>query len=617
MIDPTVLGATLLHSLWQGTLLAALLWLVSRHRGIAADIRYRFAYGALLLQAVLSVATFFYYHQPGTHLESELKRVVVDYLVIPGPAATHPSTSPAFWMWALTVVWALSIVVGSTRLTLSFWRGRRMQSQSNTVVSEELRLCVRKLASLIGYRGDLRIGLSAVAVAPQLIGHLRPFLLLPVAIVNQLSTEETEAVLLHELAHLRRYDHWFNLLQCLIEVLFYYHPAIHWIGARIREEREYCCDDLVLEYGPGRLPYARALLHYGERTTTTPATVLSLTDGGGLLARVSRFLHNQPIIYTMKCKLLLLPLLASVVLISTASYVPFIKVGEADSSLPTDTAPALPAQMDTLPPGTHQVTRISDGKVTKLKVEDRQITRLEIDGREVPPAEFPQNEPLAEELLGVRPQPLRWDSGDSTDWRFDNLEDDHLELEKLGSFFQSDSLYRVADWLGSRVGVDSFFTEELRPASNRLEELTETFRIRSLSSDSLVNLRFERLLKDTMLSVRFEELLADSSIQAGFSAIRDALASAEDQRRLAKKRQPSRSLHKKLESRRNYLRGKRNGTLDALRDFGISEEMLRPLLAPKFSNAALDRINDLDKLDRLEDEMRQLVTSIWSSAALE
>ena len=185
-----------------------------------------------------------------------------------------------------------------------------------------------------------------------LVGHLKPVLLFPLALVNQLSTEEAETVILHELAHLRRYDHYFNLLQCLIEVLYYYHPAVHWIGARVREEREYSCDDLVLEYGPGKLPYARALLHYGEQSGSQPATALSLTDGGGLLARVRRFIDHQELTYTMNNRLLLLPLLALLCLIATAAYAPLTDEASAEKTLPPATllAPARPALVDTIPP---------------------------------------------------------------------------------------------------------------------------------------------------------------------------------------------------------------------------------------------------------------------------
>ncbi|WP_116106007.1 M56 family metallopeptidase [Lewinella sp. IMCC34191] len=408
--DIAALGTTILHSLWQATLLAGVLWLVSRQRGLSARTRYSFAYATLVGQCLLSAATFLHYRSPSPHLEATVKQAVIE-MVAAGPAVSTPRHllyTPDFWMAALVSCWLVGMLVGSLKLSVSLWHLRRMQRTAVTDVPREFAQLVRYLANRIGYTGPLRLKTSSSVTTPMLIGHLKPILLFPIAMVNQLSTEESETVILHELAHLRRHDHWFNLLQCLIEVLFYYHPAIHWIGARIREEREHCCDDLVLYYGPGRLPYARALLHFSLAGAGEPAA-LSLTDGGGLLGRVRRFLDQQEISYKMKSRLLLLPVMAILVLVATAAYVPTDSSSNADAPSPDLSLPALAAQNtlsagDTLPQGTHQMTRISDGKTTRLRVEDGEIKELQLDGREIPEEEFSQYEDRAEELLGVRRQ---------------------------------------------------------------------------------------------------------------------------------------------------------------------------------------------------------------------
>ena len=360
MAEITALGATLLHSLWQATLLALLLWSISRYGTLGAAARYRVAYGMLLLQLALSVVTFLHYYTPAPHLESSVKQVVIAFVGFhPAEGPTYNRfTDPDFWMTALVGCWMVAMVVGSVRLGTSFWRVRRMlrvQTVRRLQASDAyaaLELRATQLATRLGYRGQLHIRIGCSITTPMLVGHLKPVLLFPLALINQLSTQEAETVILHELAHLQRYDHYFNLLQCLIEVLYYYHPAVHWIGARVREEREYCCDDLVLEYGPGKLPYARALLHYGEQAGSQPATALSLTDGGGLLARVRRFIDHQELKYTMNNRLLLLPLLALLCLIATAAYAPLAdEGGEEETMLPaTLVAPAGPALVDTIPP---------------------------------------------------------------------------------------------------------------------------------------------------------------------------------------------------------------------------------------------------------------------------
>lgn len=392
------LATTLLHSLWQATLLAGLLWLVSRHRGLSPAFRYRLAYGTLLAQLALSVGTYLHYRTPAPRLEGEVKQLVIDWVTATPTGVGADFTTPTYWLHVLVLIWVVSVVVGTLRTAISFGRVRRMKSRSVPLASTPGLDVINQLVQRIGYTGKFSVRVAAVA-APLLVGFFRPVLLLPVALANQLTTEEAESVLLHELAHLRRYDHWWNLLQCLIEILFYYHPAVHWIGARIREEREYCCDDWVLAYGPGGLPYARALLHYGERAAAGNVTALSLTDGGGLLARVQRFLTHQSIPYTMQRTLLLLPVLALLVLITTAVTAPTPPFASS--------SPARPPAIDTLPDGTYTVKRIANGVTTEARVEDGQLRQMSRGGLDVRADELAQREPEVEQMLSHFSDPVR------------------------------------------------------------------------------------------------------------------------------------------------------------------------------------------------------------------
>ena len=92
-----------------------------------------------------------------------------------------------------------------------------------------------------------------------LIGWLRPVILFPASALTGLSAEQLEALLAHELAHIRRYDYLVNLLQTTVETLFFYHPAVWWVSAQVRQEREHCCDDLAVAACGDVLTYARAL----------------------------------------------------------------------------------------------------------------------------------------------------------------------------------------------------------------------------------------------------------------------------------------------------------------------------------------------------------------------
>ena len=392
-------GMALLHSLWQATVLAIILWAVSQHPRSGAQGRYRLGYTLLLLQLTASAATFAYFYSPLPDGQAVAGRLTLSASALPQGEPPIDWQTPAFWLVALVLLWLAGLVFGSVRLAWSYLSLRRLRVRATLRGSlpayHGFRQTAAYLARRIGYRGDLRIGITAACATPMLIGYLRPVLVFPVALINQLDVEETETVLLHELAHLRRYDHWFNLLQCFIEVLFYYHPAVHWISARVREEREFCCDDLVLQYGPGSLPYARALLHYGEAEGRPLPAGIRLTDGTGLLVRVRRFINHQEITYQMKSRILLLPLIALTAIAVMAVYDP----GEPGSR--ADACPAEVLVIDTLPRGLHEVTRLTNGKTTRLRVEDGEIRELELEGRVIPEEEFSDYEEEAEHILGI------------------------------------------------------------------------------------------------------------------------------------------------------------------------------------------------------------------------
>jgi len=104
---------------------------------------------------------------------------------------------------------------------------------------------------------------ARVAV-PTVVSLVKPAILLPLSLSSGLSAAQVEMLLLHELAHLRRRDHWINLAQWAIETLLFFHPAVWMISRRVRVERELACDDMVLAAGVGQTPYAESLLRMAE-----------------------------------------------------------------------------------------------------------------------------------------------------------------------------------------------------------------------------------------------------------------------------------------------------------------------------------------------------------------
>jgi len=132
---------------------------------------------------------------------------------------------------------------------------------------------------------------------PTVIGWLRPVILLPASALTGLSAEQLEALLAHELAHIRRYDYLVNLLQTTIETLFFYHPAVWWVSTQVRQEREHCCDDLAVAACGDVLTYARALTALEQLRGSEPQLAVA-ASGGSLLVRIQRLLRGRaPALY--------------------------------------------------------------------------------------------------------------------------------------------------------------------------------------------------------------------------------------------------------------------------------------------------------------------------------
>ena len=147
-----------------------------------------------------------------------------------------------------------------------------------------------RVATQLGLSTLVRVVESRLVDTPTAVGWLRPVVLLPIAALTNLSPVQVEAILAHELAHIRRHDYLVNVMQTLAETLLFYHPAVWWVSRRIRAEREHCCDDVALTVCDDRVTYARALAELEAGRTRSPRLALAATQGP-LIGRVRRVLQ--------------------------------------------------------------------------------------------------------------------------------------------------------------------------------------------------------------------------------------------------------------------------------------------------------------------------------------
>jgi TonB family protein len=212
---------------------------------------------------------------------------------LPVPAQ---STWATVWQsWAVPV-WSLGVLLFSVRLVwgcreVSMMRRRGTPAQVSIVAN------VQALAARLGITRPISVLMTSAEDGPSVVGWIRPVVLLPAATLIGLTTAQLEAVLAHEVAHIRRHDYLVNLGQILLETVLFYHPAVWWISARIRRERELCCDDLAVQACGDAVCYARALTKLERLRLSAPSLAMGSTDGP-LMYRIQRLLgagsHERP-----------------------------------------------------------------------------------------------------------------------------------------------------------------------------------------------------------------------------------------------------------------------------------------------------------------------------------
>jgi beta-lactamase regulating signal transducer with metallopeptidase domain len=282
----SVLTAALLHFLWQGLLvfviLRAALFLM---RDSSANARYAASCAAMALLAVAPAITAAILFRPATALSLPTAATT---LALPTAALVRNfSWTAAVRPWILPV-WAFGVAMCSLRMLWACAQVaalRRRSAPAATAIQET----VADLSRRLGVTRRARVLISTWTGGPSVVGWLRPVILLPAAAIAGLTPEQLEAVLAHELAHIRRHDYLVNWLQLAVETLLFYHPAVWWISSRIRDERELCCDDLAVRACAAPVCYARALTVLEKMRGATPATALAST-GGPLLYRIQRIL---------------------------------------------------------------------------------------------------------------------------------------------------------------------------------------------------------------------------------------------------------------------------------------------------------------------------------------
>lgn len=300
-------GWALLDSLWQGTLIAILLnGAMSVSRKSRASTRYILACIALILMLVLPLWTVWTSNigaPVATARSSEQKAKSSDAAV--NLRGTHdPSsnfqTEVSVQSWKhrteqfietllpwLIASWLLGVFLFSFRSLGGWAYTQRLKRSQARLILGQWQESIQRLSRVLRVTKPVLLLESSLVRVPTVVGWLRPALLLPTSALIGLTPQQLEAILAHELAHIRRHDYLVNLLQTIIETLLFYHPAVWWVSRRIRVEREHACDDFAVAVSGDALLYARALTRMERLRKASPDFAMA-ANGGSLMSRIHR-----------------------------------------------------------------------------------------------------------------------------------------------------------------------------------------------------------------------------------------------------------------------------------------------------------------------------------------
>ncbi len=311
------IGWTLFHSVWQGALITIILigalYILNKY---PSQVRYLISFLALVILLIWAGITFYLAYSHA------LEKQVLKKNLISNPAQvievmqskiqhtevmkkTQPANTQIKWirfraslqrnfpvvfmLWLIGVLFFLFRMVGSI-IYLQGLRRRQIFPFEDIWAQKIL-----ELKEKFGIRQPIEAFQSLLVKIPMALGYLKPILLIPASFFSGLSTSELEAVLAHELAHIKRYDYVLNIIQSIIETLFFFHPAVWLISKSIRNEREHSCDDLAVEITGDKVSYAKALALSQElMMNKQDQYAMTFSSGkGSLLKRVKRLKNHK------------------------------------------------------------------------------------------------------------------------------------------------------------------------------------------------------------------------------------------------------------------------------------------------------------------------------------
>ncbi len=385
----TAFAWTLIHSTWQIGLVAIVLAIfLNFNQSSKAHLRYNVSLASLGLIAVMVLVTFAYQMRGSGGEQILLTPVALEMQQVLPVADSMQSVLSFAETYKLLIVkvWLIGALLFLFRFIAGYLGIKRWIRLAETADLQESKQ-FKKLKKKFRIHRQVLIKTTKEITTPMVVGFLKPVILFPVGLINQLTTDEVSAILAHELAHISRHDYILHLLQSLMEVVFYYHPALWYISKVINAERENCCDDLAIAKTGGAISYAKTLVKLQEMNLSPLYPALAMAGRKGFSNRIKRIL-NVPVQQSgMRDKMI--GLMVTLALLVTVN-------GEAEQSTIAepqdldvyiiDDCPRdiedIKSYLDTIPErNNYHIKKRSQNQSVELQMQDGKIHELKIDGK--------------------------------------------------------------------------------------------------------------------------------------------------------------------------------------------------------------------------------------------
>lgn len=294
-------GVMFVHSLWQGMLIAGIATLLIRSFRGVSSLRYNLLCICFGLLVVVCGYTFVqqYLFFSNSSVTTISPVVVTDNVYI---AEKQTSLIDVAMQWCISnsyiIVgcWLIIFLFKITSMTRSLLLLKKVTSIACSNVDDLWQQKLKTLAASMNISFQLLFRQSMLVTQPIVIGFLKPVILVPIGLLTQLPPVEAEAILLHELAHIKRNDFLVNLMQSFAECIFFFNPGLLILSSMITREREYCCDDLAIKKTGDKKTFIRALASFHELQPQLVKHAMAFGGRRGLLAqRVHRIIHQKKI----------------------------------------------------------------------------------------------------------------------------------------------------------------------------------------------------------------------------------------------------------------------------------------------------------------------------------